>query len=104
MSETKFGQWTVDPNGADDGDLVVDCGMGSVILKVNEDGMSVDIYPLHIVDEPVASVWASAADLRAPNDAEFIESQKPDNRCPHGMFFSGAGACPQCGRGAEPDG
>lgn len=24
-----------------------------------------------------------------------------EDRCKHGMFFSGAGACPQCGRGAE---
>lgn len=24
-----------------------------------------------------------------------------EDRCIHGMFFSGAGACPQCGRGAE---
>ena len=29
---------------------------------------------------------------------EFVESA---NRCPHEMFYSGAGACPQCGRGAE---
>jgi hypothetical protein len=26
-----------------------------------------------------------------------------DQRCDHGMFFTGAGACPQCGGGAEPD-
>ena len=24
-----------------------------------------------------------------------------DYRCPHGMRFSGAGACPQCGGGAD---
>ena len=24
-----------------------------------------------------------------------------EDRCEHGMFFSGAGACPKCGRGAE---
>lgn len=24
-----------------------------------------------------------------------------DPRCPHGKFYSGAGACPECGRGAE---
>jgi len=25
-----------------------------------------------------------------------------EDRCKHGMFFSGAGACPQCGGGADP--
>ena len=25
-----------------------------------------------------------------------------EDRCQHGMFFSGAGACPQCGGGASP--
>ena len=25
-----------------------------------------------------------------------------EDRCEHAMFFSGAGACPQCGGGAEP--
>lgn len=30
-----------------------------------------------------------------------IPLAKSEDRCPHGMFFSGAGACPQCGKGAE---
>lgn len=24
-------------------------------------------------------------------------SKDEENRCPHGMFYTGAGACPQCG-------
>jgi hypothetical protein len=29
------------------------------------------------------------------------ELEPDDGRCPHGAFFTGAGACPQCGRGAD---
>lgn len=30
------------------------------------------------------------------------EPEEPDeDRCPHNMFYSGAGACPQCGGGAD---
>ncbi len=33
---------------------------------------------------------------------DYLKSSDPDDdRCEHGMFFSGAGACPQCGGGAE---
>jgi len=35
-------------------------------------------------------------------DGDFEEKE---DRCPHGMFYSGAGACPMCGGGAElPEG
>lgn len=30
----------------------------------------------------------------------FIIHEESDDRCEHGMFFSGAGACPMCGGGA----
>lgn len=37
--------------------------------------------------------------LQAARMAYFRETE--DERCEHGLFFSGAGACPQCGGGAE---
>jgi hypothetical protein len=30
-------------------------------------------------------------------------AKEEDPNCPHGMWYSGAGACPQCGGGAEPE-
>ena len=95
MSEIKIGKWTVDPEGANDGDLHIDCEMGSVIIKVNEDGISADIWAPGMPDGPAASCWAARGDLEKDEDSE------ADSRCPHEMFHSGAGACPQCGRGAE---
>ena len=32
---------------------------------------------------------------------EYLGHNQDEGRCPHAMFYSGAGACPQCGRGAE---
>lgn len=45
---------------------------------------------------PGTSIQESSAETvwEAPDEVE--------DRCEHGMFYSGAGACPQCGGGAEP--
>jgi hypothetical protein len=47
-------QFTVDTDNSNDEDFIVDiAGKGSVIIKSNQDGVSVDIYPMHVVDEPI---------------------------------------------------
>lgn len=47
-------QFTVDELNSNKEDLIVDIlGKGTVIIKSNGDGVSVDIYPMHVVDEPI---------------------------------------------------
>lgn len=47
-------QFFIDEDNSIDDDLVIDiAGKGTVIIKSNSDGVSVDIYPLHVVDEPI---------------------------------------------------
>lgn len=51
--------------------------------------------------DAVFEAWSPA---RQRANAAVIDSDdlEPDGgRCEHGMFFGGAGACPQCGRGAD---
>jgi len=56
----------------DDGQLTVDFPLGSVIITYNEDGVSVDIYPLHPSDGPAASCYAVKADLESDEEDSFI--------------------------------
>jgi DMSO/TMAO reductase YedYZ molybdopterin-dependent catalytic subunit len=38
-------------------------------------------------------------DLRPDERAPYVEiNEAQPDRCPHGMFYTGAGACPCCGR------
>ena len=49
----------IDKLNSDDEYLYVDvAGIGTVVIKKDEEGIAVDIFPLHVVDEPVASTWA----------------------------------------------
>jgi hypothetical protein len=50
-------------------------------------------------DEDDNSDGGDPDELQAARMAYFRETE--DDRCEHGLFFSGAGACPQCGGGAE---
>ena len=43
--------------------LVEIVGRASIHLKSNEDGVSVDVYPPRLVDEPVAAIWMTPEDL-----------------------------------------
>ena len=45
-------------------------GRGTVVIKAEDDGIVVDIYPFHVVDEPVATTWAHMNDLIEPENAE----------------------------------
>ena len=58
----------IDEASSDDEYLWVDVtGMGTVCIKADDDGISVSIYPMHAVDEEVASCWATQAEL-APDE------------------------------------
>ena len=56
--------FTVDKNASDDKYLYVDVsGRGTVVIKAEDEGIAVDVYPFHVVDEPVATTWAHMIDL-----------------------------------------
>ena len=38
-------------------------GWGSVTIKAEDEGIVVDIFPFHVVDEPVATVCVHMSDL-----------------------------------------
>lgn len=70
---------------------------GSSLVDVAKDG-----HPIRVRDEKgVVTRWRvglmGAEPLFDAVQAQFEET----DRCEHGMFFSGAGSCPKCGRGAE---
>lgn len=48
-----------------------------------------------------AQVQLRIALYQAERVAELFETKGESDRCEHGMFFSGAGACPKCGGGAQ---
>jgi hypothetical protein len=54
----------IDDANCDDQYLWVDVfGRGTVCIKAEDEGIVVDIFPFHVVDEPVASTWAHMSDL-----------------------------------------
>jgi len=66
MSEEMF---TIDKTNSDEQYLYVDVsGRGTVVIKAEDEGIVVDVYPFHVVDEPVATTWAHMSDLMAPED------------------------------------
>lgn len=60
-----------------------------------EDAMQALVSARDQVDEVITALHAGLARLEMGPDLS-------EDRCEHGMFFSGAGACPQCGGGAVP--
>lgn len=60
----KLGPFHIDEANADDRYLYVDVeGYGTVAIKREDAGIVVDIFPLHVADEPVASTWAALTEL-----------------------------------------
>lgn len=65
----QLGPFYVDEDNSDDQYLYVDvAGRGTVVIKVSPEGIGTDIYPLHVVDESVASTWATMAELTREED------------------------------------
>lgn len=59
-----FGKFKIDRTNSDDKFLYIDiAGKGTVVIKDYLEGIVVEIYPFHVVDEPVASAWANMSDL-----------------------------------------
>ena len=54
----------IDKDNSDDEYLYVDVrGKGTVVIKKEDEGIVVDIFPFHVVDEPVATMWVHDSDL-----------------------------------------
>ena len=65
----KLHQFHIDQDGSDDGHLYVDVDGFTVVIIRTDEGLVVDIYPLHVVDEPLASTYAFHAEA-SPHDDE----------------------------------
>jgi hypothetical protein len=48
----------IDADASDEEYLFVDVGGFTVVIKREAEGIVVDLYPLHVADEPIASTWA----------------------------------------------
>ena len=54
----------IDEVNSDDEYLYIDvAGCGTVVIKKDEEGIAVDIFPLYIKDNPIASCWALYTEL-----------------------------------------
>jgi len=60
----------IDKTNSDEQYLYVDIeGRGTVVIKREDEGIVVDIYPLHkFDDEPVVSTWATTNELLDENE------------------------------------
>jgi hypothetical protein len=57
-------QYWIDETNDINEDLVIHIkGKGAVIIKSNLSGVSVDIYPLHAVDEPIFTGYVLSEDF-----------------------------------------
>lgn len=65
----------IDKARSDEEYLFVDVeGIATICIKCDDEGIAVDIYPLHAAGDPVASTWASYNELTDEN----IKDAPPD--------------------------
>jgi hypothetical protein len=65
MTDTavQFHDFYIDLLCSDEDHLYVDARGFTAAITLTDEGMVVDIYPLTVADEPVASTWACYSDL-----------------------------------------
>jgi hypothetical protein len=52
-------KFTIDDTNSDDDHLYIDIfGTGTIVIHTADEGICVDVFPLHVVEEPVTSTWA----------------------------------------------
>lgn len=57
-------QFQIDADNSDEENLYVDIeGKGTVAIKSNQDGVSIDVYPFHVVEEPISTLWLTNDDF-----------------------------------------
>jgi hypothetical protein len=75
----------LDADIMDEGSIYVDvAGRCSVCVKVTKDGVSVDVYPLAVSEESLASCWVPIGDLipgpeRSEEEEEEEEEEEREN-------------------------
>lgn len=66
----KIGGFDIDEDSSDDEYLYVDVpGLGTIQIHNTGEGIAVDILPLHVVDESLASCYATNEDLLDAQDS-----------------------------------
>lgn len=66
---SKNNPFYVDVDNNDEEHFFVDIeGRGTVMIVANQDGVSVDILPLHVVDEAIASMYVLNEDFIKEQD------------------------------------
>jgi hypothetical protein len=64
IEEINKSTFNIDEASSDDQYLYVDvAGKGTVVIKNENEGILVDIFPLHVVDEPITSTYAFTHEL-----------------------------------------
>ncbi len=59
----------IDENASDGQYLYIDVkDRGTVVIKREDEGIVVDVFPFQVVDEPVATTWAHLNDLFPQED------------------------------------
>ena len=64
MSESWKKSFHVDEANSDEQYLYVDSAHGTIAIKLEDEGIVVDLFPLQVSDAPVASTWATYDELK----------------------------------------
>lgn len=57
MANLTVGPFRVDEDNSDDDHLYVDIrGLGTVVLIRTDEGVIIDVYPLFVIDKPIATM------------------------------------------------
>jgi len=72
----KLGQFIIDESAfLDDGQIAIDIeGRGTVYITDNQDGVSIDIYPLWAAEEPILASYLLSEDFEKPLHEYIIHS------------------------------
>ena len=64
----KLNGFFIDTDASDEEYLFIDVDGFTAVIKRETEGIVVDLYPLHVVDEPVASTYAFHSEVSAKDN------------------------------------
>ena len=59
MSNLNGFLYTIDKENSDETHLYIDMPEGTVLIHKADEGLVIDVFPLNVVDAPVASTWVT---------------------------------------------